>query len=437
MKLSQIINEIRAVGSTNTKKSILQTHRDNADLQKLFYATYDGRINYWIKADKEWEGTGSAVLTCEVIDDVLRVLDGRQKTGNAAREYLKNVVESLEADEADLLIMMVNGDLECKASSTLANTTWPGLILEFPVMLAGKFNEKTAKEFYAAEHPGKSNMIVQTKSDGGRVEYVASEDMMYSRNGSPAMTHDHFSFLKDIFAGYVVDGELVSIDPVTGKVRDRKTSNGLFNKAIRQTLSREEAATLHYVVWDLIPEDEFWNGIGTEDYRTRLATLSEKMSMIPDIFKSRIAFVESRAINFVHEAQDFYAEMLERKEEGAMLKLFDMKWSNTRSNHVLKLKEELDATLYCYAVKMHRKKEGWIGSLECRSSCGKIDVSIGSGLNDDLRQRPSEYFIGRLIDMKYNALILAKNCSTYSMFLPIYKNIRVDVDEADTLEKLL
>jgi hypothetical protein len=38
--------------------------------------------------------------------------------------------------------------------------------------------------------------------------------------------------------------------------------------------------------------------------------------------------------------------------------------------------------------------------------------------------------------MKYNALITSRGRDEYSMFLPIFKGFREDVNEADTLDKL-
>lgn len=95
-----------------------------------------------------------------------------------------------------------------------------------------------------------------------------------------------------------------------------------------------------------------------------------------------------------------------------------------------------EATLRCVGVTPHNKKEGQIGSLELASECGMLQVSCGSGLNDDDRMKDPSEFLGQLIDVKFNALIQAKHRESWSMFLPIFKNIRYDVTTADTLEKL-
>lgn len=440
MKLSDIIKSLKAVGSTNTKREILKQHADNEALKLLFYATYDGSVNYWIKADPTWTGIGTEVLDTAKIQSVLNTLNGRILTGNAARIFLEHLVVRLGPDEAKLLINMVNRDLDCKTSTTLANATWPNLIREFPVMLADKFNEKTAKPFYKAETAldAKPRLVVQKKADGGRCEAVVSIDgsvALHSRNGNTLLDHGVFSFLSE-FAGYVIDGELVSIDPVTGLIRDRKTGNGLYNKMVRNTISVDEAKTMHFIVWDMIPIDSFFAGHCDVPYLRRFNKLIRLKMNIHSAHQHQISIIESEFINTVAQATSFYERMLAQKEEGAMLKLLEAGWENSRSKSVLKLKEEKDATLFCYGTTPHSKNPDWIGSLECRTADGELEVSIGSGLTEEDRKKDPSFFIGALIDMKYNQLIKAKNAEKWCMFLPIFKNIRYDVTEADSLEKL-
>lgn len=439
--ISQIIATLKEHNLTNDKKRILKQHESNKTLQLLFKMTYESRYNYWIRAsDMQINPLGDRVITSELLQDILSHLNGRIVTGNAAREYLQNIINSLHPSEAGIIIRMINRDMDCKVSTALINDTWPKTVSEFPVMLADKFNVKNAKSFYEAEPKditklGIPQLIVQEKSDGGRVEYVAG-DGGYSRNGSSIQLHDRFSFLDEYFAGYVVDGELLSIDEY-GKVQPRKVSNGLYTKAVRGTLSKTESQTLHLVVWDIIPIQEFWSGSGSEEYRDRFAKLQQIINSLPDIFKHRISIVPSKIIHFVHEAQTFYGKMLEEGKEGAMLKLLSSKWENERSRSVLKLKEEKEATLRCIGVLPHAKKPGQIGSLELATECGLLKVSCGSGLTDEDRVKPASEFFGQLINVKYNALIQAKNRETHSMFLPIFAGVRYDVNDADTLQKLL
>lgn len=433
MKLSDIITLLKNTPKTNDKKKILAGHADNTTLKLLLQMTYDQQYTYWIKATVPSK-SGTDVITEELLEMVLYALHSRVVTGNAARDYLENVLSNLEPAEQQVLVNCINRDMDCKVSESLINATWKDLIYSFPVMLAGKFNEKTAKPFYEAEAAGKG-MVVQLKCDGGRMTYVTSSKAGYSRNASQLLTHDHFDFMNTMFAGYAVDGELLAINTKTGKFESRKVSNGLYTKAVRGTLSKEEVAQLHFVVWDLIPLTEFKSRKGTTPYKERLANL-ETLIKFNLQYASRVSLVQSKFISTVLEAEEFYAEMLAAGEEGAMLKLVDSVWEDDRSNNVLKLKQEQEATLRCVGVTPHAKKFGQIGSLSLETSCGKLFTSCGSGLTDDDRVKDPSEFVNKLIDIKFNALIQARGRDSWSMFLPIFKNIRYDVTEADTLDKL-
>jgi hypothetical protein len=81
----------------------------------------------------------------------------------------------------------------------------------------------------------------------------------------------------------------------------------------------------------------------------------------------------------------------------------------------------------------------WIGGLNLQSAEGTIVVNSGSGLGDLDRQKPPEYYIGKIIEVEYNEIITAKNKDTKSLFLPIIKEVRdpADKDEADSYELIL
>lgn len=433
MLLSDIIAELKAANKTTVKRQILAREKDNAALKRLLVLTSDDSFTFWIKADPEKIRDGSQTVDEKLLNEICDQLHGRKVTGNAARDYLAQVLEQLTREEGRLIVNMVNRDQDCKVSTSLINDTWKDAIYKFPVMLADKFNEKTAQPFYAVESDTEKNLIIQTKLDGGRCTYIPGEGG-YSRNASKLLTHDKFKFMDTLFAGFAIDGELLTVGP-NGKFLDRKTSNGIYNKAVRGTISVEEAENLHFVIWDMIPIAEFKARKGVTPYRDRLFNLEKVLSQATKFAKS-VSLVESEYIHTVAEGQEFYAKMLARKEEGAMLKLADAVWEDDRSANILKLKEELEATLKCVGTIPHNKKPGQIGSLILQTQCGLLETQCGSGLTDEDRVKDPTEFVNKLVDVKYNAIIKSKGRDTYSMFLPIFKNIRLDILEADTLKKL-
>lgn len=74
------------------------------------------------------------------------------------------------------------------------------------------------------------------------------------------------------------------------------------------------------------------------------------------------------------------------------------------------------------------KYEGMIGSLICEGMIdGKlIIVNVGSGLNDNDRQRDPHKYIGKTIEVAYNKVIQDSKTYQYSLFLPRFLQVRSD-----------
>lgn len=432
MKLHEIIAALAAESSTKAKSAILEKHKDNFDLKLYFKATLDPFINYFIRI-KDLPGvSGINNLDAVTIQEVINNLNGRVFTGHAARDYVYGVMLSLTVEDQILLKNMINHDANCKVAEGLVNKCWKNLIPEFPVMLADKYDAKTAKNI----PEGHNRIIVQKKEDGGRVAIVVSPESVvtvYSRNGNILETHGVFDVAFAQYPGKVFDGELLVVDSSTGKFAERKISNGIFNKAVRGTITPEEAATLHAVLWDVVEHRKWLDGFDETSYKERLTELLICTVTIPT---HRVSVVETKVVSTHDECQKFYEQMLEQGFEGAMMKVATMPWEAKRSKLVLKLKETKDATLKCVGVQPHSKYSDQIGSLDCETSCGRLKVSIGSGLSEEDRKRDPAYFIDKLVDMQYNMLITKKNSDVYSMFLSRYRSIRLDQQTADTLEHL-
>jgi ATP-dependent DNA ligase len=430
-KLSDIISMLAAEPSTNAKKQILYSHKNQEDLKKYFHATLYPFYNYFIKVDKLPNGSGINELTTETIDDIVSTLNGRKLTGNAAREYLNKILESLTTNDQVILKNMINRDACCGVGNALVNDCWDNLVPVFPCMKAESYNDKTADNV----PDGENAIIAQVKADGGRVQIVVDESnnvSIYSRNGNPVETFGIFDSIFSQYPNFVFDGELLVVDE-QGQFKDRKTGNGIFNKSIRGTLSKEEALSFHIVLWDMISYNKWISGYDDTPYETRL-----KQLMSTSVFDThRVSMIETEFFSRIVDVLQYNKKNIAMGLEGTMVKPKNMPWENRRSVHMLKLKEIRDATLVCIGVKPHKKHKHLIGSLECESQDGLLEASIGSGLSAADREKSPDYFVGKLIDVLYNEIIDAKTSTKKSMFLPRYTGIRYDQDEADTLEKII
>lgn len=437
-KLSDIIAELASNGSTLTKKSILAKNKDFDVLQMAFWLTENPMLNFYIRLDKNPRRvSGKKEIDSNLLQSIHSTLHGRELTGNAAREWAENILDSLTPEDQVILTRIINRDLECKVGTNLCNATWEGLIPEMPCMLADKFNEKTKKNLKEVGPSESPKIIVQLKCDGLRAHFSIDDKgnvKAFTRSGNELMLHGVFDASFSPYKNKVIDGELLVLSDDGHE--DRKTGNGLGNKSVRGTITKQEAERFSVVVWDVIPFDKFWAGETVKiPYIDRFTELRNIVSEIGQ--PKKVSLVETKLCRTFSEMQEFYGEKLAQGLEGAIAKTIDMPWENRRSKFMLKLKEELSATLICVGTTPHSKVAGWIGSIECETADGKLKCSIGSGFTEEDRAMPPSYFIGKLIDMKYNALITSRGREEHSMFLPIYKGFREDVSAADTLPKLM
>ena len=437
-KLSAIIDELSFVGSTLTKKEILSTNK-NFDLLKMaFWLTENPMLNFYIRLDKTpRKVSGKRQIDAPLLQSIHETLHGRVLTGNAAREWVDDILDSLTPEDQLILTRIINRDLECKVGTNLCNATWEGLIPEMPCMLADKFNEKTKKNLKEVGTTEEPQIVVQLKCDGLRAHFSVDDKgnvKAFTRSGNELMLHGVFDSVFAKYKNKVIDGELLVLG--SDGHEDRKTGNGLGNRSVRGTITKQEAERFSLIVWDVIPFDKFWAG---ETVKTPYIDRFNAMKNIVEEIDQpkKVSLVETKFCRTFAEMQEFYGEKLAQGLEGAIAKTIDMPWENRRSKFMLKLKEELSATLVCTGTTPHSKIPGWIGSIECETSDGKLKCSIGSGFTEEDRAMPPSYFIGKLIDMKYNALITSRGREEYSMFLPIYKGFREDVSVADTLPKLM
>jgi ATP dependent DNA ligase domain/DNA ligase OB-like domain len=432
MNVFEIVELLRSTASTNEKQRILEQNKANTLLSKVFKMTEEPSYNYYLKVDygsyQEVE-SGTRDLTEDLLDEVLANLNGRRITGNTARDYIDNVLRSLKTADRKILAGVINRDLDCKVAVGLINRVWKSLISEMPCMLASKMDEKISKSIVDRE----DGYFIQTKMDGGRAMAVVKDGAVtfLSRNGKELELHGFFNMALQNCEGYVVDGELI----VRGEngIEDRQTGNGYFTKAVRGTIKPDEARKFHYVVWDLIPIEDFFAGYCAERYQDRYVDLMiRKFEWNPNI----VSVVETKVISNLHEANKYYQKMLERGEEGAILKFIDAPWENKRSKYMIKLKEEKDIDAEVIDVFPHSKKKDWIGSLLCRTRDGKVEFEVGSGFTDEDRQKDPKIYFGKIVECKYNMLIDARGRDTKSLFLPVFVKIRDDKTVANSLEEL-
>ena len=426
-----ILNELAATASRNEKKLILGRYGMNDDLKTFFKLSLDPFINFYIKKIPKYLYDPESKLELRYAMEMLGELSSRRKTGTAAILYLTGILNSLTEDDGEIIKRIIAKDPKCGVAESTVNEIWPDLIPTFPVMKASPYDEKTIKNI---TFPAYS----QTKIDGSRCQAVIEDGkvVMYSSNGRPFDLHDMFDagLMEDFGDNVVLDGELVVVEQATGKLMDRKKGNGLINKAVKGTMSYEEAKMVHFILFDLIPLEDWKSGDCPLFYENRF----KRLVLAEAGRHHNFSIVETKIVKSEKDAYDHFKEQYAKGEEGTILKDKRNIWEGKRSKTQLKFKGILTCDLLVIDVQEGTGKyEGQVGALVCRSGDNLLEVNVGTGLSDEHRKQAFDYWIGQIVEVAYNEKIMAKSKDAkMSLFLPRYLSRRFDKDNADTLENI-
>lgn len=424
-----VIKEIADIGSTLAKQAILQANSDNPVVKNCFLYSENPRYQYYVRVkSSDIPSSGKLHIDMSVFDrlDELRL---RVVTGNAARDHVSKIMECLLPEDQILLMNIINKDLRCNCGTAIANKVWKNLIPEYPVLLCGKMDEKAQK--YLSQFENNTGYWVELKEDGGRLIVTVEDDgtvVCKSRNGNVLNLFGVFDELEK-YPGMVFDGELVIIQQ-NGKP-DRKLGNGFYTKAVRGTLQEADAKRFTYKLWDAISLDEYNSGKGVQGYSARRGWITDQE------FSGNIGQVHGKYVHTLDECMEFYAKMRKDGQEGAIIKVANAVWEDGRSKNYIKLKAINDCDALCIGVEEGKGRlKGKIGKLICQDSTGQLNFRVGTGLKDEDRDRDPSYYVGNIIECVYNEVITSKGRDTKSLFLPVYKCVRMDKSVANSIEEL-
>jgi ATP-dependent DNA ligase len=441
MSVYKILEQLRATSSRLEKEAILKKNEKNAVLRRVIFLAldpytqfYQRKIPQYTSAKKNQADSLDSVL------DSLNVLSTRQSTGNEAIAFLTKLLSSLTEDDAKVLECVIQKDLDCGVQESTANKIWKNLIPSFPCMLASAYDQKLVDK---VQFPA----FVQLKMDGMRFNAIVdakTKTVEYrSRNGKEVqidnwlMDEAFLAMAKNIgMANVVFDGELLVVDE-DGKPLDRKTGNGILNKAVKGTISEAESKQVRATIWDVIPLLYFRQGKCDVDYETRLATVVTSIDNLGGNLKHLVSVVETTIANDLANAKKLFETYHAAGQEGIILKTRDGIWEDKRAKHQIKFKGELECDLLCVGWEEGTgKNKGKLGALVLTSSDGKINVSVGTGLTDQMRSTLTSKMVeGKIVTVKYNARINNKKGED-SLFLPVFLEIREDKTTADSSKKV-
>ena len=433
MNCNDILEALAATSSRLEKEAILRKNNDNADLKQVFFLALNPMVNFYIRKIPVYTPRSSAMrpMTLSWALSELNRFSSREMTGNAAISHLQVVLSSLKECDASVIEKVIKRDLRCGVSEATANKIWKNLVPEYPVMLASSFDQKAVDKI-------KFPAVVQHKLDGMRFNAIVKDGKVEfrSRNGKAIdllgeLEEDFLQLFKlQPGKGMVYDGELL-VKSAAG-ILDRKTGNGILNKAVKGTITKKEAILVCATLWDMIPLEDFEKGKSSFTYKERFYQALKDAKFTP-----RVGIVATHEVKTLDEAQNIFQMYLEKGEEGIILKDLNAYWEPKRVKTQIKFKGELECDLKCVGWEYGTGKNAdRLGNLILESADGLIRTSVGTGFSDDDRDNITKNVIGKIVAVKYNARIQDKNGGPESLFLPVFLEIREDKTEADSAKDI-
>ncbi|MCL2227974.1 MAG: hypothetical protein FWB97_10200 [Oscillospiraceae bacterium] len=256
------------------------------------------------------------------------------------------------------------------------------------------------------------------------------EGKIISRQGKEfvGLTHitDEISRLLPDADDWVLDGELVRLN--TEALPDNENfriGTGL--------LSQDDAdkQCMQFIVFDLLPKNEFIEGESALAYKERLAELMELGQEA-----SKLALRSVKPVDILYTGDDaamidhYLDKMVAEDKEGLMLNR-DKKYYRKRHNGILKVKRFYTVDLRITAT------EAGSGRLLGRLGAFVVDykgnpLNVGSGMTDQQREEFWELrdeLIGRILEVKYKEESRDKKTGAYSLQFPIFVSLREEGKE--------
>ena len=434
--VTSILAELSATRSLKEKEAILRANADNDGLKQAFQIAYSKELNFFVRGLKVPGSLPGLRTLADSVQMLIENIAGRVYTGDDAKSYMTQLVQTCE--EPETLLKIINRDLECGIQTTLTNKVWKDLITEPPYQSYTLFKEDLLRKF------NYKGAFSDEKMDGLYADIMVwPEQVIYrSRSGkelnfrASEEVEQRLMQAAESRGAFVAHGEgLVIDDNGLHGVMERAEGNGYLNQD-PEDIDRDR---VRLVIWDIVTMEEYIDRKSKTDYADRRidADLLVREVDLPYHFR----MVTGRKINSLKEAIDHFIEMRLQKKEGTVLKEAKMPWGDNKTKKGVKLKNEFDVDLVVVGTTPHKKDPALIGSLICQTRDGLLEVGVGSGLTDALRKKPAEYFIGQIITIKANDITKSETKELQSLFLPRlnYKfvEIRMDKTVANSLPEVI
>lgn len=434
--LEELVYKLNLNNSNSYKKEILKEYPQCKELLRLVYSPF---IQFNIRSDVikknltkslsfnienktlvDWEKIPSISIY-----DFLSALYERKVTGNAAIAFCSLYLLHAQPQHKDIIYKIIDKNLDIRIGTKTINKIFPGLIKEFNVALAAKYEDQKDKIDFENDA-----WFVSRKLDGVRCIAIKRGDdiTFYSRNGKPFETLDELKQplleLSNNISNsenIVFDGEICLMD---------ENGNEDFQNIMKEIRRKDHTIrNPKYIMFDCLRLEEFENAKSKIPFRDRYYLRLWKASKL---YKHQnIECLEQRLIDSHEEIGKWLETAIKNNWEGVMLRK-DVPYKGKRTNDLLKVKKFHDKEYkviraennYMRIINEHTKLEQPEEMLARVIILHKgNEVGVGSGFSLDERRhfyKHPEDIVNKIITVKYFDETIDQN-GKHSLRFPIMK----------------
>lgn len=433
-----IIKALEETTSRNNKEEIIQTAWDNQVLEFFegCQMTYDSLRNFGIKKIPLITDSTDSIdnLSWTNFKKIIIDLENRIVTGNDARDILRNAANNSHIEKWNYWYRRILlKDLKCGISETTINKVLSKNGNKAKEWLIPVFSCQLAKN--GDDHQSKisGNKLLDIKLDGVRLISILDKSkntvMQYSRDGRHNENFPHIveilsKLLPHITESIVLDGEVVS-----------KSFQDLMKQLNRKESVDTKDAKL--ALFDCLPLRDFRSGECKLTQMARHDALVEFIPLLDNYGGGAIYVVPKMMVNLDSEEgkksfKEFNNETIEAGYEGIMIKDPQSAYKTKRTDAWLKIKPFITVDLTIVAVEPGKPESQFshtMGALVCHGTDGdkEINVTVGSGFSQQLRDeiwQNRTKVVGRIAEVKGDALTKAQDSNTYSLRFPVFMQFR-------------
>jgi len=419
-KLKQFIEESNSSNSSNHKLSILEKWKDDEDIKKCLYYTYNFFLKFNLTSEncKKRQDLTLPESRYTSLFDLLEDLNSRVISGHEAIQCLNRFVSDNESFE-DLIWRIIDRNLKTRSTTTAINKIIPNLIPIFEVALAHPYTAGDSKRL-----PIHLGWFCSRKLDGVRCITVIDGNgdiTFYSRKGNPFTTL--FKIEEQIkqlgLRNMVLDGEMCVVD---------ENGNENFTTIVSEIKrKRHTVSNPQYLLFDILSLVDFQN-------KSSKSIFSVRYQMLKDLIKksyTRLKVVEQTRVESLEHLKQLQEQSTTLGWEGLMLRK-DTTYKGKRSWDIMKVKTFQDAEYVVIGTEnsVSRVIENGEEVEELMLKCVTINhkgsvVEVGSGWS--LAQRRHyflhpEEIIGKEITVQYFEETTNQN-GGHSLRFPVFKAV--------------